>query len=137
MVAIVAHLTIKAERLAEFEEIERDLAAKTKRNEKNCLLYECWRGAEPNKYYALLAFTDEAAFYEHQASEWHEKHAKALYECFDDVRLEFVDPVEGAGSGLPPTEKQSDYISSSEVVDKYRNEFPITVQQWWIERRQG
>lgn len=129
MVAILAHIRIKPERLKEFERIERELAADTHRLEPDCLIYECFRGAEPNSYYVLLAFRNEEAFFFHQVSEWHEKHAPALYECFADVRLEYIDPA--AGRGLPLTDRQADYEPQSDVARKYRAEFPLEVAEWW------
>lgn len=133
MVAILAHIKIKPDHVDQFEAIERELAADTHRNEKSCLMYECFRAEAPNKYYVLLAFRDEASFFEHQTSEWHERHTKALYECFDDVRLEFIDPF--AGGGLPLTLQQEHFVPDSELARKYREEFPIKVQQWWQARR--
>lgn len=129
MVAILAHITIKPERVREFEVIERQLAADTHRLEPDCLIYECFRAAAPNSYYVLLSFRDEEAFFFHQVSEWHEAHAASLYECFADVRLEFIDPV--AGRGLPLTERQPDYVPQSDVARKYRAEFPVKVADWW------
>ncbi|MDR2857401.1 MAG: antibiotic biosynthesis monooxygenase, partial [Novosphingobium sp.] len=103
MTTILAHVRIKPDRLAQFEDIERDLARATHANEPDCLRYECWRAAEANSYYVLLGFRTAAGFYNHQISPWHEAHLEGLFECFDSFRLEFVDPVNGAGSNLPST----------------------------------
>ncbi len=142
MVTIVAHVKIKPDRVGEFEAIERQLSTDTKRHETGCLLYECWRGEEENRYYVLMAFKDEAAFYQHQVSEWHEKHAETLYQCFEDLWLEFVDPLDGAGSRLRSTERQEPLAETSAIdsaidfaIEKYREEFPVVVQPWWRERR--
>ncbi len=131
MVTIVAHVGIKADRLHQFEEIERDLAKFTHAREPDCLRYECWRSATENKYYVLLAFRDAAAFYNHQISDYHEKHVPGLYECFDTIQLEFVDPVRDAGSGLPPTRSTPLPADSPALALQYEKEMPVVTQSWW------
>lgn len=131
MVTIVAHVKIKADRLVQFEDIEREIARGTKSGEPDCLSYECWRSAEENKYYVILAFKNALGFYNHQVSEWHEKQLAGLYECFETVHLEFVDPVQGAGSGLPRTRDDPLPADASPRLQEYFKQFPVITSEWW------
>ncbi len=131
MTTILARVRIKPDRLRQFEAIERDMAASTHANEPDCLRYECWRAAEPNTYYVLLAFRNTAGFYNHQTSDWHEAHVPGLYECFDSFDLEFVDPVKDAGSGLPPTRPDPLPADASSLALDYQRQMPVVEQSWW------
>ncbi len=130
MTTILAHLTIRPGMEARFEEIGRDMVKQTTSNEEGCIRYEYWRGAEPGKYYVLLAFRDAVSFYEHQASDWHEGYTPALRECFEDIRLEVLDPVPAA-SPLPPTAAQEVPDDASEAVKRHGGTYRISRQPWW------
>ena len=134
MVAILVHVTIKPDRTAQFEAIERDLAAATHANEPDCLRYECWRAAAPNSYYVLLAFRNAAGFYTHQISDWHERRLTGLYACFDDFKLEFIDPVQGASGAFPPTLDEPPPGQMSAREAEYRQMMPVVIQQWWTDQ---
>lgn len=131
MATILVRVRIKPDRLAQFEAIERDMAAATHANEPDCLRYECWRAAAPNSYYVLLGFRNAAGFYNHQISKWHEAHLDGLYECFDEFELEFVDPVKEAGSDLPQTRAAPPAADASPRELEYREQMPVVEQQWW------
>ncbi|MFA7440212.1 MAG: antibiotic biosynthesis monooxygenase [Sphingomonadaceae bacterium] len=131
MATILARIRIKPDRLDRFEAIERELAAATHAHEPDCLRYECWRAAEPNSYYVLLGFRNAAGFYNHQISAWHEAQLDGLYDCFDSVELEFVDPVPGAGSPMPPTRVTPPSADATPRELEYREQMPIIEQDWW------
>lgn len=102
MATILAHIRVRPGAEARFEEVARALHDATHRSEDGVLRYEYWRGTDERAYYALLSFTDHAAFVAHQRSDHHEAASPELGELIESIRLEWVDPVGGA-SELPPT----------------------------------
>lgn len=130
MTTILAHLKLRPGMEQRFEEIGRDMVAQTTGKEPGCLRYEYWRGAEPLHYYVLLAFRDARAFYEHQASDWHEGYTPDFRECYETIRLEVLDPVQGA-SPLPPTAAQEMPADAPEAVKRHADTYRIARQSWW------
>ncbi|MEM9033458.1 MAG: antibiotic biosynthesis monooxygenase [Actinomycetota bacterium] len=102
MATILAHITVREGAEERFEEIARELHEATHRTEDDVLRYEYWRGAEARRYYTLLSFTDEHAFFTHQVAEHHEEAGRQLGAVIEEIRLEWVDPVDGAAT-LPRT----------------------------------
>lgn len=130
MTTILAHLQLREGMSPEFEKIAREMVMQTVGNEPDCLRYEYWRGAKPDRYYVLLSFRSSTAFYEHQASEWHESNASALQNCWETISLEFLDPVQGA-SPLPPTRAELVPASALDAVKAHAQNLPFERQTWW------
>lgn len=131
MPTILAHIKTKAGMTTRFETILRELVAHTRSSEPNCLRYEYWRGAASERYYALLSFVDSRAFYEHQASEYHERYLPELLDMFEEFSLEYVDPVENGGSGLPPTANAPLGLNDSAALKEQAVKYPISTPTWW------
>ena len=131
MTTILAHVRVKPGKAAQFEQIEREMTIATHAGEPDCLRYECWRGEEPNSYKVILAFRNAAAFYEHQISDWHEGHLSGLIDCFDDVRLEFLDPVCGMSADFQPTTAEPLPADAPKRALEYQVEFPVLEPAWW------
>lgn len=130
MATILAHITIRAGKEAEFEAIARELYAASHGSEPALRHYEYWRGADERQYYAFLAFDDHRAFITHQTSDHHEGAAPALGRVIERIRLEFVDPVQSA-SPLPPTEHQDAPPDADELTTTYTDRYAAQVAAWW------
>ena len=114
---------------ARFEALVSELHEATAR-ESGKRHYDYFRSAEPGLYYCLLAFDDFHAFLAHQTSEHHEKASPQLGELIAKMRLEWVDPVQGA-SELPPTDMQALPDDADELTTRYHQLFAATLQDWW------
>lgn len=136
MATILAHLKVRPGEGERFEAIARRLHESTHRHEDEVLRYEYWRGAEPDSYYTLLSFRDEHGFIAHQVSDHHEEAGEGLGEVLADLRLEWLDPVEGA-SDLPHTEHLPPIADAGERWLHYHGAMGADVQDWWLERRSG
>lgn len=130
MSTILAHLRVKPGAEDRFEALARRLHAATHAHETGVLRYEYWRGAEPRTYYTLLSFDDHRTFIAHQTSEHHESASPELGEVLESIRLEWVDPMAGAGE-LPPTEHQDAPDGADPKVRAYTDRFAADVAAWW------
>jgi len=130
MATILAHIHVHAGRESDFENVARELHGLTHANESSVRHYEYWRGAEPGLYYCLLAFDDFHAFLTHQTSDHHEEASPKLGELIRDMKLEWVDPVEGA-STLPPTQMQELPAGADELTTRYHGLFAARIAGWW------
>ena len=133
MATILAHIQVHAGREADFEAIARELHRGTA-TEPGKRHYEYWRGAERGLYYCLLAFDDFHAFITHQTSDHHEAASPKLGELIEKMRLEWVDPVQGA-SDLPPTAMQPLRDGADDLTARYHRLFEATLQEWWLPLR--
>jgi quinol monooxygenase YgiN len=68
MLAVVATIKVKPGQGAEFEAVAKELASKVNENEKGCLLYVLCKGDQPDTYYFLERYADEAAIEAHRNS---------------------------------------------------------------------
>jgi quinol monooxygenase YgiN len=134
MPTLLVHMKIKTEHVVRFEEILRDLVVETARHEKDCLRYEYWRGSEVGQYYCLLSFPHSTAFYEHQASPYHEKYAPEWGPMFESFRIEYVDPLSGGGSGLPRASAEPLPAGAPDALLEAQKKYPIDLQPWWTGR---
>lgn len=134
MATILAHIRVKPGGEARFEAIARDLFRSTHDTEDDVRRYEYWRGSEPRSYYTLLAFDDFRSFIAHQTSEHHESASPALGSVIESLRLEWVDPVDGA-CDLPATEHQDPAPGSGELTMSYSERFAAQIAPWWDEVR--
>lgn len=136
MATLLAHITVKPGCEAAFEEIARPLYEATHAEETGVRRYEYWRGAEPQTYYCLLAFDDHRAFIAHQTSDHHEGAVPQLHETIEELRLEWLDPVQGA-SPLPPTEEQDAPPEATGLVAEYTYRYAADLAPWWSDLRTG
>jgi quinol monooxygenase YgiN len=136
MATILAHITVRPGAEARFEQIAAELYAATHEHETDVVRYEYWRGADPRTYYTLLSFPDFEGFLAHQTSDHHEGASPALGEVIEGLRLEWVDPIQGA-SPLSPTNRQPLKAGASELWARYHDRFAAQVADWWLPLREG
>lgn len=134
MASILAHITVKPGAEQRFEAIARQLVEQTFAHETKVRRYEYWRGAAERTYYTLLAFDDVVGFLEHQTSDHHEQATPALGEVIESLRLEWVDPIQGAAP-LPPTDPQDLPADASDLMRTYARRFAPAIQDWWLRLR--
>ncbi|AOL93239.1 putative quinol monooxygenase [Porphyrobacter sp. LM 6] len=132
MATLLAHIQIKPGKEEKWEAIMRDMVHHTFATEEGVLRYEYWKGHEENSYYCLLSFKDKWAFYHHQMSDHHEGHDFAG--VLAGIKLEYIDPVEGAGGGLPHTTDPALPADASENMKIAQERFPLTIPGWWSAR---
>lgn len=135
MATILAHISVRPGAEADFEAISRDLYTESHGSEEGLLRYEYWRGAEPGTYYTLLSFQDFRSFIAHQTSDHHEAASPRLGGVITGLRLEWLDPVDGA-SPLPRTEAQDLSSVSDELTRVYAERFAARIAPWWTSLRQ-
>jgi hypothetical protein len=135
MATMLIRLKIKPGCESRFEEIQTDLYKKTLSLEKDVLCYEFWRGQTPGSYYCILSFKDYHSFIlHHQISAHHEAATPSLLAVFDEVDVEWVDPIQGA-SAFPPTNPQSLPADAPELARNYAQSFNLACADWWIALR--
>ena len=134
MAAILAHIRIKPGSEVEFEQTAQAMFRSSHCKEPNLLRYEYWRSKTPGEYYCLLAFNDFTGLMEHQSSTHHEAAAKPLMDVIADLRLEWIDPVQGA-SPLPPTRPQAVPADADALVRRYAEMMPVEMADWWTPLR--
>jgi quinol monooxygenase YgiN len=132
MTTLLVHILIKPGKEAKWEAIIADMVGQTFATEPGVRRYEYWKGQEPNAYYCLLSFTDKQAFYDHRMSDHHEGHDFA--DVLESLRLEYVDPVEGAGGGLGRTLDPPLPGDASEAQRTAQERFPLSIPAWWSAR---
>ena len=133
MTTLLAHITIKPGKEAKWEAIMHDMVEQTFAAEQGVQRYEYWKGQEANAYYCLLSFDDKWAFYRHQMSDHHERHDFA--EVLAGIRLEYLDPVEGAGGGLARTLDPPLPTNATADMRATQERFPLAIAAWWSGRK--
>ncbi len=131
MSSLLTHIRVKSEMIGRWEEIARDLVAKTRSEEPGMIRYEYWRGSEPGVYYALLSFRSYADFCVHQASDYHEGYMSEFAEMFDAISLEWIDPVQDGGAASPPTGEGVLAADAPEPLRAMAERYPAAVAGWW------
>jgi quinol monooxygenase YgiN len=129
MTTLLAHIQIKPGKEAKWEAIMHDMVEQTFATEPGVRRYEYWKGQEPNSYYCLLSFADKWAFYHHQMSDHHEGHD--FGDVLAGIKLEYVDPVEGAGGGLAHTDDPPLPSDASDAQRTAQERFPLAIPAWW------
>jgi quinol monooxygenase YgiN len=135
MATLLAHITVRPGMEAEFEDLARTLYERTHATETGVRRYEYWRGSQPGSYYTLLAFDDHRAFIAHQTSDHHESASPELGRMIENLRLEWVDPVDGA-CDLPPTQMQPAPDGADDLVTAYTERFAAIIAPWWSDPRE-
>lgn len=136
MATILAHLKVKEGHERAFEDISRALYQASHAGEEGLLRYEYWRGSEPRTYYTLLSFVDFAAFIAHQTSDHHEAASPQLGSVLEGLRLEWLDPIEGA-SPLVATHAQDLSQAENALTRLYAERFAARIAPWWTELREA
>lgn len=132
MTTLLAHIWIKPGKEEKWEAIMRDMVTQTFATEPGVRRYEYWKGQEENSYYCLLSFTDKWAFYHHQMSDHHEGHD--FGDVLAGIKLEYIDPVEGAGGGLSHTDDPPLPADATSAQRTAQERFPLSIPAWWKER---
>ena len=130
MATILAHIRVRPGTEPAFEDIARRLFRATHDHETGVRRYEYWRGSEPRTYYTLLSFDDFRTFIDHQTSDHHEAASPEIGRVVESLRLEWVDPVQGA-SDLPPTASQDVAADAGDLTRAYAERFAAQVADWW------
>lgn len=133
MASLLAHIKIQPGKEEKWEAIMYDMVNETFRTEDGVIRYEYWKGQEDLSYYCLLSFKDKLAFYHHQMSDHHEGHD--FGDVLAGIDLEYIDPVQGAGGGLPPTVDQPLSDDATESQKTAQERFPISIPSWWGARK--
>lgn len=136
MATIIAHIRVKPGLEAAFERTARAMFAASHSKEKALQRYEYWRSQRAGEYYCILAFDDFRGFMTHQSSPHHEAAAAPLMDQIAELRLEWVDPVQGA-SPLPPTEPQALPADADALVRRYAEMMPVVMADWWTPLRRA
>ncbi len=134
MATALVHIRVRPGTEARFERLARDMYAASHTTEATLRRYEYWRGAEERTYYALESFDDYAGFVNHQASDHHVSAAPQFREMFEEIHLEWVDPVQGA-SPLVATEGLALRDAATDVEADAFARHPVSVQDWWVPLR--
>jgi quinol monooxygenase YgiN len=115
---------------ARFERVVAGLYRETHDIERAVRRYEYFRGADPATYYCLLSFDDYHGFLTHQSSDHHEAAGPELGELTEEMRLEWIDPLQQA-SPLAPTDPQPLPTDASPVAARYHERFDPVGETWW------
>jgi quinol monooxygenase YgiN len=128
---LLAHIRIKPGAEAEWEAAMAKLVDNTLAHEAEVIRYEYWKGQEPLTYYGLLSFTSKHGFFAHQDADYHRNQTYG--DIFDDLRLEFVDPVSTA-SPLPRTENPALPDDAPDTIKEWESSTPVQIADWWQDR---
>ena len=134
MATFLAHIKVHEGKEKRFEEIAKELFSATHEKEDEVIRYEYWRGSESQTYYTSASFKDYLGFLKHQVSSHHEELAAELREITSEIKIEWVDPVQGA-SELVETNHQNPPSEWGELANSYSNRLSAHAQPWWIENR--
>jgi len=134
MATLLAHITVRPGAETEFETLARTLYERTHETETGVRRYEYWRGSEPRTYYTMLSFEDHRAFVAHQTSDHHETASPVIGRLVERIRLEWVDPIQGAAP-LPPSEMQAAAPGADPLTIEYTDRFAAIVADWWLAQR--
>lgn len=116
-----------------FEDIARVVFQATHDNESAMVRYEYFRGTDDRTYYVLLSFENFEGFMEHQVADYH--HNVDFMDCFEEFRLEWVDPIEGV-SPLVQSETQGTLDDSrDDRWNQYVENHSEVTPKWWLSQR--
>ena len=135
MGAVLAKIKCKAGTSERFEGLIAEMVRLTKAGEPGCTRYEFWRARDPATYYVMECFVDVNGFFAHQASPHHSAMAPALVECFEDITVEWVDPVDSAHTRFPPTIDRPLAPDASARICQEKESFPVNEASWWHDLR--
>ncbi|MBI1181221.1 MAG: hypothetical protein GC201_11740 [Alphaproteobacteria bacterium] len=130
MATLLAHIRIRPGKEARFEELQGALWRSTHADEPGCRRYEFFRGEAEGSYYGLLSFDDFQAFLVHQSSDAHEDFGAEFADVVSDIRIEWIDPVQGA-SALAPTAPQEAPEGAGDLMKEYSKTYAVRMADWW------
>ncbi len=133
MSTLLAHVKIKQGLEDHWEEIAKRVFAATHENEDGCVRYEYWRGSAPRTYYVLLSFQSFDDFMIHQVADYH--HNTDFRDCFEDFKLEWVDPIESASPLKQSETSGKEKADESDLWNTYVRNHSNKVPEWWINQR--
>jgi len=84
-----------------------------------------------------MAFNDVNDFYSHQASPYHTGFTTEFGECFESIKLEWIDPLGAAHGRFPPTVDTPLPDEASEAIAAERRRMPLREAPWWRAMRIG
>lgn len=134
MATLLAHIRVTPGCEARFESVARSLYSSTHSTETGVCRYEYWRGGDERTYYTLLSFDDHRAFIAHQTSDHHESASPTIGELVESIRLEWVDPIDGA-SPLPATEMLPAPPGADDLTTAYTDRYAAKIATWWLSLR--
>lgn len=133
MSTLLAHVKIKQGLENHWESIAKRVFAATHENEDGCVRYEYWRGSSERSYYVLLSFNSFDDFMRHQVADYH--HNADFRNCFEDFKLEWVDPIENA-SPLKQSETSGEVSAGkSDLWNQYVINHTANTPEWWVKQR--
>jgi quinol monooxygenase YgiN len=130
MATLLVHIRVRPGMEARFERAVARLYGQTHDVESAVRRYEYFRGAEPATYYCLLSFADYHGFLAHQSSPHHDAAGPELRELTEEMRVEWIDPLQQA-SPLAPTDSQPLPPDASPVAVHYHERFDPIGAAWW------
>jgi quinol monooxygenase YgiN len=93
MTVFIATLRIKPGQEAEFERLQQELSELTHASEPDTLVYDILRSRDtPDTYVVYARFKDEAAFQQHQTTDFHERLVPPILATVaGEMELKFYD----------------------------------------------
>ena len=133
MSTLLAKAKLKPEFEDFFEDIARAVFQATHQNESAVVRYEYFRGTDDRTYYVLLSFQDFDGFMEHQVADYH--HNVDFMDCFEEFRLEWVAPVDGASPLVQSQTRGTTDNSRDDRWNQYVQNHSEATPDWWLSQR--
>lgn len=94
--AFIARLVVKADKIADFEAMQKELSDITHDTEPDTLVYDFLKHRDaPNTYVVYSRFKDDVAFQVHQDAPDHERLVSPILDALsEEMDLQFFDLVE-------------------------------------------
>ncbi|MGC6471855.1 MAG: putative quinol monooxygenase [Parvibaculales bacterium] len=95
MTAFIAKLVIDPAKRGQFEQAQSELRELTYAHEPETPVYELLQSREdPNTYYCVATFTDEAGFQYHMETDFHDRLVPLINECLaEEMGLDMLDVI--------------------------------------------
>ena len=133
MSTLLAKAKLKSEFEDFFEDIARKVFRSTHDNESAVVRYEYYRGTDERTYYVLLSFENFGGFMTHQVADYH--HNVDFMDCFEEFRLEWLDPVNGASPLVESETEGTVDPSHDDLWNNYVRNHSETTPKWWLSLR--
>lgn len=131
MLGVLATVTVRSGRDADFEALARQIWAATHALETGVHRYEYSRAEQQGVYFVSMLFDDYEAFLVHQASPHHTDLAGQMRDIYERIDLQFTQPLDG-GFGVPDHGAPTGVTISAELQAKYRERYPEPHPDWWV-----
>ena len=133
MSTLLAKAKLKPEFEDFFENIARKVFRSTHDNEPAVVRYEYFRGTDERTYYVLLSFENFDGFMKHQVADYH--HNVDFMDCFEEFRLEWLDPLNGASRLVESETEGAVDPSNDDLWNNYVKNHSETTPKWWLSLR--